>query len=307
VDRILVYSPHEDRAHRAVTLASAVAERSGARVTILRVLEQAARRRAPRLEREGREINDLLLEAETRELEQVAAPLTARGLQVDVRVAWGVPWNEIITLVDAEGFDLVVKPARGLSREGHVFFGSTALHLFRKCVCPVWVVGDDGELPTKIMAAIDPARDSGRSEVAGRILGWADRVGRYADAPVHVASAWHAPGADALTGKLSESELKSYVDETRERAREVLDEILASAEHPPAPDLVHLVEGPARDVLPRFAEENHYDLIVMGTLGRTGIAGEMLGETAEMILRDVRASVLTISPRSIEQRPERLD
>jgi nucleotide-binding universal stress UspA family protein len=307
MDRILVYSPHEDRSQRAIALASRLAERSGARLTILRVLEEGPRWKAPRFEREGREMRDLLVDAETRELEQLAAPLSTRGLQVDVRVSWGVPWDVIVGLVDAERIDLVVKPARGLSREGRVFFGSTALHLFRKCVCPVWVVGDDGQLPTKILAAIDPARDSGRTEVAERILGWANRVGELVDAPMHVGSAWHAPGADALEGKIPESELKDYVEESLADARESLDALLDTADQRPSPELVHLVEGPARDVLPRFAEENAYDLIVMGTLGRTGIAGEVLGETAEMILRDVRASVLTISPRSIKPRPERID
>lgn len=300
--RILVYSPHEDRAARAVALAAALAERSGARLTVLRVLEEGPRWRSRSGSHEADEIRELLLESETRELETLAAPLAARGLDVDVRVAWGVAWEAIVEAVASQDFDLVVKPARGLSRDGNVFFGSTALHLFRKCVCPVWVVGDDGQLPSKILAAIDPARDSGRAEVAARILGWAGRVGELTGAQVDIGSAWHAPGADALAGKIPDDEIKSYVDDSRARARESLDAILASADLVPDEDRIHLIEGPARDVLPRFAENNEYDLIVMGTLGRTGIAGELLGETAEMILRDVRASVLTISPKSVTRR-----
>jgi len=299
MQRILVFSPYEDRSTRAVTLAAALAERSGARLTVLRVLEEGPRWRSRSGSDQADEIRELLLEAETHELEALAAPLTARGLQVDVRAAWGVAWEAIVEAVDSQGFDLVVKPARGLSREGNVFFGSTALHLFRKCVCPVWVVGDDGQLPSKILAAIDPARDSGRAEVAERILGWANRVGELVGAHVDIGSAWHAPGADALAGKISDEEIKRYVEDSRAHARESLDEILATADCRPDEDQIHLIEGPARDVLPRFAESNEYDLIVMGTLGRTGIAGELLGETAEMILRDVRASVLTISPKSV--------
>lgn len=161
------------------------------------------------------------------------------------------------------------------------------------------MVGDDGQLPTKILAAIDPARDSGRREVAERILGWANWVGELADSPVHIGAAWHAPGAEALAGKIPQSELKSYVEDNLGRARESLDAILATAGRMPSRDRIQLIQGPARDVLPRYAEEKDFDLIVMGTLGRTGVAGELLGETAEMILRDVRASVLTISPKSV--------
>ncbi len=298
MDRILVYSPPEDRATRALTLAASLAQRTGARLTILRVLEEGIRGGKTSEARQTTEIRALLIEAETRELEALSAPLAARGLLVDVQVSWGVPWEAIIERVDAQHFDLVVKPARGLSREGNVFFGSTALHLFRKCVCPVWVVGDDGKLPSKILAAVDPARESGRAEMADRILGWANRVGDLAEARVHIGSAWHAPGADALVGRLPEEEIKAYVEDSQARARESLEAILATAGGMPSSDRIHLIEGPARDVLPRFVESSQYDLIVMGTLGRTGLAGEVMGETAEMILRDVRASVLTISPRS---------
>lgn len=134
--------------------------------------------------------------------------------------------------------------------------------------------------------------------MADRILGWANRVGDLAEAGVHIGSAWHAPGADALVGRLPEEEIKAYVEDSQARARESLEAILATAGRMPSADRIHLIEGPARDVLPRFVESSQYDLIVMGTLGRTGLAGEVMGETAEMILRDVRASVLTISPRS---------
>lgn len=152
MDHIVVFSPHEDRSGRAVTLASELASRAGARLTILRVLEEGARwSPQPRAGDGGREIRDLLVDAETRELESLAAPLLARGLQVSFQVSWGVPWEAILSLVDSERCDLVVKPARGLSREGHVFFGSTALHLFRKWPRQknLWVNSGSGSFPSE--------------------------------------------------------------------------------------------------------------------------------------------------------------
>jgi len=38
------------------------------------------------------------------------------------------------------------------------------------------------------------------------------------------------------------------------------------------------------------------DLIVMGTVGRTGIPGLFIGNTAETVLRQVDCSVLTVKP-----------
>ena len=44
----------------------------------------------------------------------------------------------------------------------------------------------------------------------------------------------------------------------------------------------------------------------MGTVGRTGIPGLFIGNTAETVLRQVHCSVLTVKPEGFET-PVRLD
>jgi nucleotide-binding universal stress UspA family protein len=43
-----------------------------------------------------------------------------------------------------------------------------------------------------------------------------------------------------------------------------------------------------------FANENHADLIVMGTHGRTGLSRLLMGSVAETVLRQAPCPVLTI-------------
>ena len=43
-------------------------------------------------------------------------------------------------------------------------------------------------------------------------------------------------------------------------------------------------------------ETDGIDTVVMGTMGRTGIAGLLVGNTAESILKRVACSVLTVKP-----------
>lgn len=295
--RILVLSPHEDRAGRSVNLASELAQRTGAGVMLLRVLQENLAIEGGSL-CDGRSLSlrELLLEAETRRLEELAETLRTKGVEVSVEVCWGVPWEIVLGLVEREGFDLVVKPASGLDRQGRVFFGSTALHLFRRCPCPVWVVGDEGRLPNRILAAIDPSGAAHRTRVANRIVDWTERVGEWSAAGVDIATAWSAPGAELLRENLSESEWKAYVEENHDRVMADLDGLLAARPSQPAADRVHLIEGVAQDVLASFAEEQGIDLIVMGTLGRDDRVGDLLGETAETVIRQVHSSVLTIPP-----------
>ena len=63
------------------------------------------------------------------------------------------------------------------------------------------------------------------------------------------------------------------------------------------PDLqLHVVKGPAQYVVPELARELEVDLVVMGTVARTGIDGFFMGNTAESILGELDCSVLTMKP-----------
>lgn len=50
----------------------------------------------------------------------------------------------------------------------------------------------------------------------------------------------------------------------------------------------------------RYAEENQIDLIVMGTLGRTGLTHLLLGSVAENVVRKAHCPVFTVRPPNPE-------
>jgi nucleotide-binding universal stress UspA family protein len=47
------------------------------------------------------------------------------------------------------------------------------------------------------------------------------------------------------------------------------------------------------------------DIVVMGTVARSGIAGAVMGNTAERVLRRLRGSVLAIKPGAFPGAPGR--
>ncbi len=53
------------------------------------------------------------------------------------------------------------------------------------------------------------------------------------------------------------------------------------------------IGNPAYEIVELAARE-HYDLIVMGTHGRTGIAHALVGSTAEKVVRRAACPVLTV-------------
>ena len=59
---------------------------------------------------------------------------------------------------------------------------------------------------------------------------------------------------------------------------------------------VHLVKGKPSKEIPLMVEKYNIDLVVMGTVARTGIPGFIIGNTAEAILELIQCSVLAIKP-----------
>jgi nucleotide-binding universal stress UspA family protein len=59
---------------------------------------------------------------------------------------------------------------------------------------------------------------------------------------------------------------------------------------------IHSLKGDPGTVIPSFVKNHQVDVIVMGTLCRTGLSGLYIGNTAEKVLGNVRCSVLTVKP-----------
>ncbi len=60
----------------------------------------------------------------------------------------------------------------------------------------------------------------------------------------------------------------------------------------------HLVRGWACKEIPALTKRIDVDLVVMGTICRSGVPGFIMGNTAEMILNQVDCSVLAVKPLS---------
>ena len=62
-----------------------------------------------------------------------------------------------------------------------------------------------------------------------------------------------------------------------------------------------LLEGSPANEIVDFAEKNGIDLIVMGTLGRTGIDRFLLGSVAENVVRHSKKAVLVVRGETVEE------
>jgi len=297
--KILAYVPDEDKSLKAVKQAAWLARANGASITILRVLEGGVRWNLWKQRSDGPRSTELreVMESVSRvEIESSVEAFRTEDLDISVEIRWGTPWLEVTRAVMRDGYDLVIKAASGADAKRRPFMGSTALHLIRKCPCPVWIVGHiwigSGG---RILAAVDPSDEGTRPAHSQEILKWSMLLAGE-DGELHAASAWRASGETLLSKSVPPDELDYYVKSSEYEARAGQALLMSSLGNPLDSERIHLLNGNPREVLPDFVQQEDFDLVVMGSIGRVGVAGMLIGETAETLIRSARVSVFTVKP-----------
>jgi len=245
------------------------------------------------------------------ELDKRVKPYRER-LALTTKLLTGIPFLEIIHEVLRSRHDLVLaslEPQEWLYR----LFSSDDMHLLRKCPCPVWLVKTDNTRPYHcILAAIDVTEDYPPEELQTRhvlnraVLEIASSLALSEFAELHIAHAWEAIGESAMRGALlhtPKDKLDAYVEQVRKQHAARLDAIvdeMATMLGAEAMDYLkpksHLIKGRPRKEIPMLARSLDADLLVMGTVARTGIPGFIMGNTAETILNHIDCSVLALKP-----------
>ena len=133
------------------------------------------------------------------------------------------------------------------------------------------------------------------SEPARAAMGAAIDICRHFGAQLTLFHAYTLPGYTLPEGSVVAS--PKMLQELSDQAEVHLEEWRRSAEALGAPQVAIAKSiGDAAIEIAELAREGGFDLIVVGTHGRTGIRHALLGSTAERVVRRAGCPVLTIHP-----------
>lgn len=255
-----------------------------------------------------RQVLDVAIEEKREWLEEIVASVATGAVSVDKQVLIGKPFIEIIRQVLRNDHDLIIKCADADSALREMLFSSTDKHLMRKCPCPVWIIKPtERQKYLRILAAVDkdpeePAKDTLNRQILEISTSMA--LADYSEA--HIVHAWEFFDESLLTSHkwdFSEADFEAMLQEEDAERKRWLKNLVrnygtsSDTKTARAPDLhLHVVKGPAQHVVSELARELEADLVVMGSVARTGIDGFFMGNTAESILAQLDCSVLTIKP-----------
>lgn len=300
--RILFLADGAPGEKQALTRAVGLARDNAARLTLTEVLPGPP----PKLPAYGGELTpeklrNILAEEGRDDLERLTATLSAEEVKVKTKVLLGRPFVQVVREVVKGKHDLVIKAAEEEKSPTAMLFGSTDMHLMRKCPCPVWIMKSSRRQHyARILAAVDTSEDDKVEQGLNRlILDLAVSLAEREESELDIVHAWSLYWERTLRSRhvLPHSEINSMVDESREQRRARLHALLGRYDLTKLKTQVHMVKGEPGEVIPQLAAERQVDLIVMGTVARTGIPGFFIGNTAERVLDSVDCSVLAVKPK----------
>lgn len=212
----------------------------------------------------------------------------------------GTPAIRIVRHVLRNAHDLVVKGAE--PAESSKGFKAMDMELLRKCPCPVWLSRpiERSRDNIRVAVAIDPqSGEQAGHDLARRLLQLSRSLADTCSGELSIISCWDYPLEEYLRGnvwiKMSEGDLHKTVMDAQARHGAELEALIRESDiggkyHR------HHVRGRPDQLIPTFIEDKKIDILVMGTVARTGIPSFTMGNTAENVLQKVSCSLLAVKP-----------
>ena len=287
--QILVATDFSPYGTAALKQAVWLARKSGASLVLTHVIPDFGR--SVHWGPHERETNQRILhERSDTDMRRIIVDLNAMDLDVKFKTIVGEPFVGITNAVQAEGYSLVLAGTRGVSKWEQFFVGSTAKRLIRACPSSVWIVKAEHLVPPKVVLAATDFSDVSLKAVREGLL-----VAQQSDAEfhlLHIVDSKDVP-EDVISRIPQGSSLRQEINEEASRR---LEEFLDSLEVDRTQIQSHLSWGTPWQEIRRISRHQAADLIVIGTVGRSGIKGLFLGNTAEKILDTCDCSILTVKP-----------
>ena len=219
----------------------------------------------------------------------------AKYNRLGVRVAVTVVWHKAIHLwieqqCVRKEYAAIVKTGR---RTESFAYTSTDWHLLRDCTAPLIIAAEKKWRATKpIVAAVDLTNNSRvKARLNDLVVSTARRYAEAMNCELYVVHALY------ISPVLKELDLIDEFTHVKQMKAELQPRLihLANSHNIPMSHF-RLKQGPVEKVITSEAAVLKAQLVVMGTVGRKGVKGRLIGNTAERVLSKLRTDVLALKP-----------
>ncbi|MEI6895578.1 MAG: universal stress protein UspE [Colwellia sp.] len=221
---------------------------------------------------------------------------TNSPIKIESKVVWhNRPFEAIIKHVIEHQCDLVIKGTHQHSKLKSVVFTPTDWHILRKCPCPVLLVKEH-EWPQQgnVLAALNIGSDEDEHiSLNNSVTKQAKVIAQLISANVHLVNSY--PGTPVnIAIEIPEFDASEYNNAMKIHHNKAMKKHAKSFDIPLSN--THVLEGLPETIIEQTALKIDAELVVLGTVGRTGISAALIGNTAEHVIDLLDCDVLALKP-----------
>ena len=296
INHILVVLDQEHSEHIALDKAIWLASTVRADVTLMTSVYDPHGDNPGSIERDTEElIHKSRVEQAEEWLSSLANNAIEAGVTVHCKVSWSKELYDAVTVVmNHDDFDLVIKG----THEHHLvdrLFTHTDWNMIRHCPAPVMLVKQpDAWKHNRVLASVDATTMDHRHQLINdNILAFAEHLSDHFDTDLHLVNAY--PDVDVAFAMVPEinapDDVQKHISsQHHEACNQLAHKYNVQENH------VHIMEGDITDVVPEIAEAIAADLLVVGTVGRDGLSGVIVGNTSEELVDKINCDIVVLKP-----------
>ncbi|MEH6713793.1 MAG: universal stress protein UspE [Paraglaciecola polaris] len=300
--KILAVIDPEDDQQKSLLRAIEIAHITQAKITAFLPIYDLSYEMTTMLSTDEREnMRFAVIEDKSAWLADLVAPIEkASGLKIDLNVEWhNRAWESIICRVIKHDYDLIVKGTQLNDTLKAVIFTPTDWHIMRKSPVPVLLVKDhDWPTQGKVLAAVSVGvEDDDHTALNDCVTRTAKAFAELLSSEVHLVNAY--PGTPVnIAIEIPEFDPQVYSDSVKDHHKHAMSR--HAQKHDIPERCSHIEQGLPEDVIPALADKIDAELVILGTVGRQGISGVLIGNTAEHVIDKLNCDVLAIKPDGYE-------
>ncbi|WMS87160.1 universal stress protein UspE [Pleionea litopenaei] len=301
IKRILVVITREAETQPALERALIFAEQGPIEITLFSALYvPALELTAVLAPDERKQLRQQYYSARENYLSQLSETFKHPNITYSTAVVWHKKTAQaILEYVADHSFDLTIKRISSDASSQNPFVMPVDWHLLRLCQSSLLLVREaHWQTDGAILGAVCCTQvDREHQQLNHKIIDTLQVLAELLHADAHLINTHMSPLLDAPNNypNLNKEQLRLKVSQYHNNK---MQELVAS--HCIHEQHIHVIEGLAEDKIPATAEKLNAQVVVMGTVGRTGLTAAFMGNTAERVLARLKCEVLALKPDDFE-------
>jgi len=217
-------------------------------------------------------------------------------IDIEAHISWHKrPFEAAIGHIKANNIDLLVKSTHKHDKLKSVIFTPTDWHLLRKSPCDVLLVKEhDWPKQGTILTAVNAVtEDPDHINLNAKVMQHACDLAKVIAANVKVVNGY--PGTPVnIAIEIPEFNTQQYNDSVKKLHTNSCVELAQQFDL--SEQDCYIEEGLAEDVIPALSKALDAELVIIGTIGRTGLSAAFIGNTAEHVIDRIDCDLLAVKP-----------